>query len=281
MKGVWMDAEVECRLCKRKCSEDITGLCLDCEEEFKRSSTRYVDFPYGEEIKPTPPLKIVKVAAKNRAVEDNTNSLLPLNSVPKSTKLGSIFDRDPGPPPTIPLPKLPIKDVKVQVGENDENLQIRTPAHRARVVEASAHRSQEALVQSVGETVRSLRTKGRVVERKKLETMPTGQYDMWQAPDLRVAYNNTTATSPSDEVTRKDTSKETVPDIKGCGNSGGGERPGSLVRGAGNRRRTNSCGEGIKREEEKARRDTSFYSFYDEILEGAKEKPARMREARG
>jgi hypothetical protein len=104
---------------------------------------------------------------------------------------------------------------------------------------------------------------------------------MWQAPDLRVAYNNTTATSLSDEVTREDTSKETVPEIKGGRNSGGGERPGSLVRGAGNRRRKNSRGEGIKREEEKARRDTSFYSFYDEILEGANEKPARMREARG
>lgn len=278
-KGVWMDADVECRLCKRKCPAGPRGLCSNCEEEFKRPVTRYVEFPFDEEIKPILPLRIVKVAAKNRGVENKTNQLSRPNSVAKSTKPVSIFYQDPGPPPTIPLPKIPTKDAKLQTGESSSEVRLRSVEHHARVDESPGYTSQEAVAQSVLQTAMSLRTKNRVVKRKKLESMLRGQDEVWQPPDLRMAYKNTAKTALSDTVAREEKPKESMSTIRGGGNSGGRERRESLTRGAENRRRPNSRGEGVKPEEGLVRRDTSFYSFYDEILEDAKERPARRRDA--
>ncbi|KFZ09976.1 hypothetical protein V502_08391 [Pseudogymnoascus sp. VKM F-4520 (FW-2644)] len=278
-KGVWRDADAECRLCKKKCPAGPRGLCSNCEEEFKRPVTRYVDFPFDEEIKPILPLRIVKVAAKYRGVENSTNQLSPPNSVAKSTKPVSIFDQDPGPPPTIPLPKILTKDAKLQTGESSSEVRLRSVEHHAREDKSPRYASQEAVVQSVLQTAMSLRTKNRVVKRKKLESMSRGQDEVWQPPDLRVAYNNTAKTALSDTVAREEKPKEVIPTIGGGGDSGERERRESLTRGAENRRRPNSRGEGVKPKEGSVRRDTSFYSFYDEILEDAKERPARRRDA--
>ncbi|KFY18918.1 hypothetical protein V493_08255 [Pseudogymnoascus sp. VKM F-4281 (FW-2241)] len=280
-KGVWMDAEAECRLCKRKYPEGLRGLCSNCEEEFKRPVTRYVDFPSDEEFKPKPilPLRVVKASAKNREVEKNTNQLPPPNSLANPTKPVSIFDQDPGPAPTISLPKIPTKGAKVQSGKSSAELLVRSVEHHATVEDLPGYTSQEDMVQSVLQTAMSLRLKNRVVKRKKLESMPRGQDEAWQPPDLRSAYNNTVETAISDADAREEKPKEAMPAV-GIGEGPGGRvRRESLSRGADNRRRPNSCGEGDKHREGLVRRDTSFYSFYDEILEDAKKRPARRRDA--
>lgn len=274
-----MDSEVECRLCKRKCPAGPRGLCSNCEEQSTSPATRYVDFPFDEEIKPILPLRIVKVAVTNHGVENKTNQLQPPNSVPKPTKPVSIFDQDPSPPPTIPLPEIPTTHIKVQTGESSSGLRVRSVEHYARVDESPGFGSQEATVQSVLQTAMSLRTKNRVVKRKKLESMPTGRDEVWQPPDLRVAYNNTAETALSDAVVREENSKDAIPTIGGGGDSEGRKRRGSLLRGGENRRRPNSRGEVVKHEEGLVRRDTSFYSFYDGILEDATDRPARRRGA--
>ncbi|KFY41469.1 hypothetical protein V494_02981 [Pseudogymnoascus sp. VKM F-4513 (FW-928)] len=272
-KGVWMDAETECRLCKRKCPAGLRGLCSDCEEEFRRPVTRYVDFPFDEEIEPILPLRIVKVAAKNRGVENKTNQLLPQNSAADSTKPVSIFDQDPGPAPTIPLPKIPTKGTKIQTGQSSAELRVGSAEYRAILDEATGYTSQEGVTQSVLKTAMSLRTKNRLLKRKKLESMSSGEDFEWQAPDLRMAYNNTPEIALSDTVARGEEPREaTIGDNR---DSDERERRGSLNRGAENRRRPNSRDEGTKHKEGLVRRDTSFYSFYDEILENAKERPAR------
>ncbi|OBT80606.1 hypothetical protein VF21_00323 [Pseudogymnoascus sp. 05NY08] len=280
-KGVWMDAEVECRLCKRRYPGGPRGLCSSCEEEFKRPVTRYVDFPFGEEIEPILPLRIVKVAAKNRELENNTNQLPPWNSATKSRKPVSIFDQDPGPAPTIPLPKIPTKDAKAQTGEGVTELRLPSVEHRARVDESPGYTSQEAEVPSVLEIAMSLRTKNRLLRRKNLESMSRGQHDERSPPDLRVTYNNTTEAALSDEVLREEKAKEATPTIRGGEDSEERDKRGSLIRGSENRRRPNSRGEEAKHEGGIVRRDTSFYSFYDEILADAKERPARRRDVGG
>jgi hypothetical protein len=107
--------------------------------------------------------------------------------------------------------------------------------------------------------------------------MPREQDDAWQPVDLRVAYNNSDE-SVSNKVVREGVGKEAMPTTVGSEDPVGRERRESLTRGAENRRRPNSRGEGIKPTEGLVRRDTSFYSFYDEILENAKERPARRRD---
>jgi hypothetical protein len=276
-KGVWMDAEIECRLCKRKFPAGPRGLCSNCEEEFRRPVTRYVDFPFYEDIKPILPLRIVKVAAKNRELENNTNQLPPPNSATKSRKPLSIFDRDPGPAPTIPLPKISTKNAQAQTGESTTELRLPSVEHHARVDESPGYTSQEAEVQSVLQIAMSLRTKNRLLRRKNLESMSKGQHDEWNPPDLRVAYNNTAETALSDEVAREEKAKEATLTIGSGGDLGEREKRASLIRGSGNRKRPNSRGEEAKHEGGIVRRDTSFYSFYDEILADAKERPARRR----
>ncbi|KFZ09899.1 hypothetical protein V501_05433 [Pseudogymnoascus sp. VKM F-4519 (FW-2642)] len=277
-RGVWMDAETECRLCKRKFPAGPRGLCSSCEEEFKRPVTRYVDFPFDDEIEPVLPLRIVKVAAKNRGFENNTNQLPPSNSAQKSRKPGSIFGQDPGPAPTIPLPKIPTKNAKAQTGQSTLDIRLPSVERHARVEESPGYTSQEAEVQSVLQTAMSLRTKNRLLRRKNLESMSKEQHDEWNSPDLRVAYNNTAETALSDKVAREEKPKETIPTIDGGEDLAGRERRGSLIRGSENRRRPNSRGEEAKHDQGIVRRDTSFYSFYDEILKDAKERPARRRD---
>ncbi|OBT92216.2 hypothetical protein VE01_09969 [Pseudogymnoascus verrucosus] len=237
-RGVWMDAETECRLCKRKFPAGPRGLCSSCEEEFKR----------------------------------------PITSATKSRKLGSIFGQDPGLAPTIPLPKIPTTDAKAHTGDSATGLRLPSVEHRAKVVESPGYASQEAEVQSVLQTAMSLRTKNRLLRRKNLESMSREQDDEWNPPCLRVAYNNTAETALSDKVAREEKPKETVPTIEGGEHLAGRERRGSLIRGSHNRRRPNSRGEEAKHDQGIVRRDTSFYSFYDEILKDAKERPARRRD---
>jgi hypothetical protein len=274
-----VDAEVECRLCKRKYPEDQSGICSDCEDEFKRPVTRYVDFPFDfyDDIEPIAPLRIVKVAAKNRGFEINTNQLPQPNSVAKSTESVSIFDQGPGPPPMIPLPKIPTKDAKVQTGESSAEERVRSVEHHAEGDDSPGRTSHEAVVQSVLQTAMSLRTRNRLLRRTKLESMPRGQDDAWQSTDLRVAYNNSDE-AVSNKVSREEVGKETMPTTGDSEDPAGRDRRESLTRGAENRRRPNSRGEGIKLTKGLVRRDTSFYSFYDEILENAKERPARRRD---
>ncbi|OBT70363.1 hypothetical protein VE03_00037 [Pseudogymnoascus sp. 23342-1-I1] len=279
-KGVWMDAEAECRLCKRKCPPEPRGLCPNCEEEFKRPVTRYVDFPFDEEIKPILPLRIVKVAAQNHGFENNTNHLPRPNRAAKATKPVSIFDQDPGPPPTIPLPKIPTKDAKARTGGNSAELRVGSAEHHATVDESPGYASQEGVVHSVLQTAMSLRTKNRLVKRKKLESMEMGQDEERHSTDLRVAYNNTAETTLSDTPAQEEKPREVIPTIGSDGDSVRRERRESLMRGSENRRRPNSRGEGVKPGEGLVRRDTSFYSFYDEILADAKERPARRRDGR-
>ncbi|KFY55195.1 hypothetical protein V497_07153 [Pseudogymnoascus sp. VKM F-4516 (FW-969)] len=278
-KGVWVDAEAECRLCKRKYAGEQSGICSNCEDEFKRPVTRYVDSPFDiyDDIEPIAPLRIVKVAAKNRGFEINTNQLPLPNSVAKSTESVSIFDQDPGPPPMIPLPKIPTKDAKVQTGESSAELRVRSAEHHVEVDDSPGYPSQEAVVQSVLQTAISLRTRNRLLRRTKLESMPREQDDAWQPVDLRVAYNNSDETMPN-KIPREEVIKEALPMTGGSEDPLGRERRESLTRGSENRRRPNSRGEGIKPTEGLVRRDTSFYSFYDEILENAKERPARRRD---
>ncbi|ELR04171.1 hypothetical protein, variant [Pseudogymnoascus destructans 20631-21] len=237
-KGVWMDAEVVCRLCKRKCPAGPRGLCSNCEEEFKR----------------------------------------PVTSATKPRKPVSIFGQDPGPAPTIPLPQIPTKNAKAQTSESALELRLPSVEHRARVDESPVYTSQEAEVQSVLQTAMSLRTKNRLVRRKNLESTPRGPQDEWNPSDLRVAYNNTAETALSDNVAREEKPKETIPTIVGDEDLAGRGRRGSLIRGSDNRRRPNSRGEEAKHDQGIVRRDTSFYSFYDEILKDAKERPARRRD---
>ncbi|KFY63037.1 hypothetical protein V496_04256 [Pseudogymnoascus sp. VKM F-4515 (FW-2607)] len=239
-RDVWMDAETECRLCKRKCPAGPRGLCSNCEEEFKR----------------------------------------PVTSSAKTTKPVSIFAQDPGPPPTIPLPKIPTKDEKLRAGESSPEIRIRSAEQHARVDESPGYTSQEGVVHSVLQTAMSLRTKNRVVKRKKLESTQSGQDNEWQPSDLRVAYNNTAEIAPSDEVTLEEKPRKAMPTIEGDGDSEGRERRESLSRGSKNRnsRRPNSREGGGNQEGGLVRRDMSFYSFYDEILEDAKKRPARRRD---
>jgi hypothetical protein len=107
--------------------------------------------------------------------------------------------------------------------------------------------------------------------------MPREQDGSWQPVDLRVAYNNSDETV-SNEVSQEEVVKEAMSTAGGSEDPAGRERRESLTRGSDNRRRPNSRGEGIKPTEGLVRRDTSFYSFYDEILENAKERPARRRD---
>lgn len=277
-KGVWMDAETECRLCKRKCPEGPRGLCSSYEEDFTRPVTRYVDFPSYDQIEPILPLRIEKVAAKTRGAENNSNQLPPLNSTAKAIKLVSIFDQDPGPAPAIPLPKIPTMDEKMRTGESGIELQVQPVGHRATVDESPGYTSEKAVVQSVLQTAMSLPTKNRLMTRKKLESMTAKEDEGWQPPDLRMAYNNTAKIVNTNTVARENNTKETVPTSGANGGSEEMERRGSLTRGSENRRRPNSRGEGIKPDEGIVRRDTSFYSFYDEILADAKERSARRRD---
>ncbi|KFX91604.1 hypothetical protein O988_07679 [Pseudogymnoascus sp. VKM F-3808] len=280
-KAVWVDAEAECRLCKRKYVVEQSGICSNCEDEFKRPVTRYVDSPFDiyDDIEPIAPLRIVKVAAKGQGIERNTNQLPQPNSIAKSTKSVSVFDQDPGPPPMIPLPKIPTKDAKVETGESSAEERVRSVEHHAEVDDSSGRTSQEAMVQSVLQTAMSLRTRNRLLRRTKLESMPREQDDAWQPVDLRVAYNNSDETVFND-VSREEVVKEAIPTTGGNEDPVGRERRESLTRGAENRRRPNSRGDGIKPTEGLVRRDTSFYSFYDEILENAKERPVRRRDRR-
>lgn len=273
----------ECRLCRKRNPAGLGGLCLNCEQEFKRPITRYVDSSScdEEEIKPTPPLKIVRIATGSQPTPDRT-------------------PEQPQPQPEPQPPKVPIKDVKVDVEERGRKLRVLTAESRARVADAPRHMSQVALVGGVGDGVGSLRTKGRYGEGTEDEEMPRLRYEEWQSAALRAAYDNASDSSLFDEVLREEkTMKEEAVEEKVAEEKTVEEKTETvpkLKRGSNNRKkgaRLSSCSSRMKEEgrtpmiahEESEKeediwtpkRDTTFYSFYDEVLEDAKERPARRK----
>lgn len=300
------DLPPECRLCRKRNPAGQGGLCLECEDEFKRPITRYVTSEQDEskeEIKPTPPLKIYKANRKPELKRElNWNPM-------RETKLESERSQ---------APNILVNDAPAE--KRRRRHEVRTAEHRVIVNEAPVHISKVALVETVpqSEPVRSLRTKDRDAMKPNAKELPRSCFEMWQSAALRVTYANSSDTSFFDDVVKmemeelertKEKAKERVEEKeiaektdeevkekerlktkfsdtrdgeslaqylvrKGIETEKltmGEQEESKLKRGGACRRRNGD------RQSDEVKRDTLFYSFYDEILEDAKEKPARRR----
>jgi len=307
--NVWTqtaDLPPECRLCRKRNPAGQGGLCLECEDEFKRPITRYVTSEQDEskeEIKPTPPLKIHKASRESELKRElNWNPTL-------ETKLESERSQ---------APNILVNDVPAE--KRRRKHEVRTAEHHVIVNEAPMHISKVALVETIppSEPVKSLRTKDRDAKKSNAKEPPRSCFEMWQSAALRVTYANSPDTSffddvvkmemeelertkekakeraeekeiaekTDEEVEEKERLKTKFSDIrdgeslaqylvrKGIETEKlmmGEQEESTLKKGGVNRRRNGD------RQSDGVKRDTLFYSFYDEILEDAKEKPARRR----